>query len=1101
MKKCFSSSYTTNKENWVIISNDQDEPSNTFKESSLYGIYCVVQNIIQRGSPTEPSEYLKSKLGKLEVSDSIRFFSEYPTQWNKTIKGDSTNSDYPAADFFNKVLPEQLGEYSFVRNLIVPEASFDDILGKHTAFSGQQVDFYLPQLSLVIEIDGAQHQDPLQSIKDKKREEELSRNRIDTERIEAKEIKNDSYLLKVILKHLRKRISECDTLLEYKEALTKRPSLQICRYETVLRLQVLLLTCLRNQQLDINNDVWKIKVLDSDIESIDELLDIAYSDLKLWIGSIADMMKINLSFPRIEITNDIGDSDICIDFSLFKRYDDTCMPHINEYIIRTDYYSGKDYYQVAVSELLRYKLELEEPSKDIDSMRFLLRNLFGFDSFQDGQIPIIANVLEGSDTIGILPTGAGKSLCYQFCALLQPGVTLIVDPILSLMQDQKRSMFMKKITHNEMISSNMGGQEREAALEKLRKGFYQMVWISPERFQNEQFRVSLAEINRCMNLCYAVIDEVHCLSEWGHDFRISYLTLIKTIREHCPAAVLLGLTATASEFVLADIRAEFGDAKPLEWTNVKTKPSMDRPELVFNRIRIRDESERKTVIRELIKRKLCKDDPQSGLIFCPTVNGWYTSCNAVSDLLSPDFDNKYRVFNGQMSSIEKEANQAAFMEEEFPLMICTKAFGMGVDKQNLRFTIHDSLPASVESFYQEAGRAGRDRERAECYILYCVSDKERKLVEEYSNSGRLLELMTLSDTAVFKRTDLGTILYFYNINHLSEASETKYTFKLLQRLKEIGPSLEFQQTNFQRDDFKQRIEHALYKLYLLGFVDDWTVNYFDYNGGVIEVQTKCLSEISTLDTINRFLTYVRKYDVEFSLHSERGLEYQTLFEQDDDQIKNTIQMLVRWTNQNILYQRLQCSKTIMDWCNPSVDSKTFRRNLEGYFRFSEETITFEYIAYHPTDFGRWFDVLYELNQEKTERTSPITKDAAIANLASLQRFLESFQNNTGLNYIDGLLQLLTKDSLTDHDLDRMRRSLKTVKTSFSPEEQTDIVRRTATFGRSIDNLEKRDLLSKVLIDFFPEMASIIFREMNDRYSLSVELEKGISRLENIKWII
>ena len=115
--------------------------------------------------------------------------------------------------------------------------------------------------------------------------------------------------------------------------------------------------------------------------------------------------------------------------------------------------------------------------------------------------------------------------------------------------------------------------------------------------------------------------------------------------------------------------------------------------------------------------------------------------------------------------------------------------------------------------------------------------------------------------------------------------------------------------------------------------------------------------------------------------------------------------------------------------------------------------------------------------------------------------MESFQNNTGLNYIDGLLQLLTKDSLTDHDLDRMRRSLKTVKTSFSPEEQTDIVIRTATFGRSIDNLEKRDLLSKVLIDFFPEMASIIFREMNDRYSLSVELEKGISRLENIKWII
>lgn len=1099
MKKSFSSSYTTSNENFVIICNDPKERLDKFKDSALYGLYCVVQNIIQRGFPTEPSEYLKSELGDPDFEYGIRFISSHQTYWDKTIRGDEENSDYPAALFFNKRLTEHLGEYGFVRNLMIPEASFEEILGTNTSFSGQQVDFFLPQLSLVIEIDGQQHNDLMQAKKDQKRDAELNRHKITIQRISAKDVRNNSRKLKAFLSDLKEKASNNIELCEYKESLDDRPAEQICKYETVLRLQILLLTCLRERRLNINSERWKVKLLDSDIEELDGLLNIAYSDLQLWIDNISKMLKINVEFPKLEFVQNEAEADICIDFSLFKRYDDTCDPQTNEYIIRTDYFSKADHYHVCVSDSLKYRLELEEPSRDVEHLQFILRNIFGFESFQDGQIPIIENALSGNDTIGILPTGAGKSLCYQFCAMLQPGVTLIVDPILSLMQDQKRSMDEKQITHNEMIASNMTGQKRGTALEKLRNGQYQMVWISPERFQSEAFRDSLAEINISLNFCYAVIDEVHCLSEWGHDFRVSYLTLTRTLREYCPAAILIGLTATASEFVLTDIRAEFGDGMPLEWANVKTRPSMDRPELVFKRYSVADDVSRLRAIHELIKEKLDRDEPQAGLLFCPTVKGWGTGCEVVSNMLAKDFSGRYQLFHGKEAN--KEQKQKAFMEGAFPLMICTKAFGMGVDKQDLRFTIHDSLPASIESFYQEAGRAGRDRQEAECYILYNIDDDTRSLVEAYSSSNNLLELIESSDDSTFQDTDLSSTIFFYKSNHMDETTETDYIFRLYQFLRFKGHSMLFHQNDSKADDFKQKTENALYKLSLLGFIEDWTVQYYDLYTGAIYVKTTDLSNISTLDTVNRFLSYVRKYEVDFSLQSGTGLEYQTIFERPGDQIKNIIQMLVRWTNQNILYQRLQCSKTIMDWCSPSVDDETFRRNLEGYFRFSDETVTFEYIAYHPTDEKRWFEVLYELNPEKTERTKPVTRESAQENLASLQRFLESFQNNTGLNYIDGLLRLYTQDTISEHDLDRMKRSLEVIKTQFTLDDQADIIRRTSSFGRNIESIEMRDLLSKTLLEYFPEMTRIVFNGMNDRYSLSIELEDIASRLENIKWII
>lgn len=1095
----YSGSYTNIADNYVIICEEEIPVSNQFKESPLYGLFCVVKNIIQRGEPSEASVFLKKKFDISHVTGKYHLISDVPSFWDETIKGDSIHSDYPAETFFNKILPEYLGEYSFVRNLIIPEVDFDIILGHESAFSGQMVDFFVPQLSLVIEIDGIQHNQSMQRRQDSERDDELQRHGIEVLRIRTDEIKNRKTSLKKKLDYLLNKVNDNDMIRQYKECLNQDYPLSLVRMETAHRFQLLLLLCLMEKRLLLDSSEWKVAILDSDVPSSDELLLTAYEDLKLWITTIAKLLKLAIQFPQLTVVHQKNEADLCIDFSLFKRYDDTCKPNSNTVIVRTDYFPNKNYYCVEHSETLRYQLSLAEPSDDKKQLEWLLKNIFGFERFQEGQLQIIANVLEGKDTVGILPTGAGKSLCYQFVALLQPGVSIVIDPILSLMQDQKRVMRKMNITRNEMVSSIQTGSERGRALNSFEVGKYQILWISPERFQNAEFRKSLTEINRNLNFCHAVIDEVHCLSEWGHDFRVSYLALVRTIREYCPASILLGLTATASEFVLQDIKAEFGGEQPLDITNIKSLPSMDRPELIFERIPVADQTERIQKIKELLKSKIDGDHLEAGLLFCPTVRNGGTSCSAMSQVLSSEFGGKYRLFHGQMNQREKVKNQDDFMLGLFPMMICTKAFGMGIDKQDLRFTIHNSLPSSVESFYQEAGRAGRDRKKAICYILYNVDNNVRDAVNRISNSGNLLDLPQYYGNRAISQSDLSTPLYFLSSDHMNEIEERNYIVNVLKWINNNN-KIQFDSSQDGKSYDKQTIEMALYKLSLLGFVLNWTVHYDNLSKGTIFVEKASSDQLSEKHVLDRFLKYVQKYDIEFSLDDNTNREYLELLNQQNYKYVNIIQMLIRWTNNNILYQRIQCTKTIMDWCSKDVDDESFRRNLEGYFRFSEETFILEYIAYHPMEWKRWFDCLYQLNDEKTRRVRVLSREQAQETYASLQRFLESYQNNTGLNYVEGLLKILIEPNVSQNDLARMERSLDRLE-SEPKSLLTELVRETALFGKELNNLEAKDLLSKILLNHFPDMSKTIFNEMQDRYSLSIELEKMTARLENIKWII
>jgi ATP-dependent DNA helicase RecQ len=354
----------------------------------------------------------------------------------------------------------------------------------------------------------------------------------------------------------------------------------------------------------------------------------------------------------------------------------------------------------------------EEASID-HRMLELGKRRFGISAFRPGQALAIRNVLAGIDTLAIMPTGAGKSLCYQLPALELPGVTLVVSPLIALMKDQHDKLEQLGIEVLR-LDSTLSPRDEAAALARLSENRPCIAYVTPERLGEPRFRERLADVE----VALFVVDEAHCISQWGHDFRPAYLGLGEAVRALAKPPVL-ALTATAPPKVKDDILAQLQipEASVIDI-------GLDRPNLRYHVVKASSERKKQALLLRLIdKQQGC------GIIYAATVK----TVDALADFLWSQGVECGR-YHGRMRAKDRERVQTAFMEHGEPrLMVATNAFGLGVDKQDLRFVIHYNFPGSLESYYQEAGRAGRDSIPADCVLLYQPEDKR---IQSFFLGGR-----------------------------------------------------------------------------------------------------------------------------------------------------------------------------------------------------------------------------------------------------------------------------------------------------------------------------------------------------------------------------
>jgi len=359
-----------------------------------------------------------------------------------------------------------------------------------------------------------------------------------------------------------------------------------------------------------------------------------------------------------------------------------------------------------------------ESEAEIDArMLELGQRRFGISAFRPGQALAIRNVLAGIDTLAIMPTGAGKSLCYQLPALELDGVTLVVSPLIALMKDQYDKLDQLDIEVLR-LDSTLSPRDEQAALARLSENRPCIAYVTPERLGEPRFRERLSSVR----VALFVVDEAHCISQWGHDFRPAYLGLGEAVRALGKPPVL-ALTATAPPKVKDDILAQLqlsefpGAASVIDI-------GLNRPNLRYHVIKAASERKKQAMLMRLIEKQ-----EGCGIIYAATVK----TVDALADFLWSQGVQCGR-YHGRMRAKDRERVQSAFMEHGEPrLMVATNAFGLGVDKQDLRFVIHYNFPGSLESYYQEAGRAGRDGLPADCVLLYQPEDKR---IQSFFLGGR-----------------------------------------------------------------------------------------------------------------------------------------------------------------------------------------------------------------------------------------------------------------------------------------------------------------------------------------------------------------------------
>jgi len=586
-----------------------------------------------------------------------------------------------------------------------------------------------------------------------------------------------------------------------------------------------------------------------------------------------------------------------------------------------------------------------------EALLFFLKHVFRKRDFWDGQLRVVTRLLQGKPSIVLLPTGGGKSLTYQLSGLLLPGMTIIIDPLVSLMTDQVQNLEAGGIDLVNYVSSQLDPAAKDAVLRDMEEGRSAFIYISPERLQIQEFRNQLLTVVARFPVSLAVIDEAHCISEWGHDFRPSYLHMPHNLQRYCSNGngwkpTLVGLTGTASFSVLTDIQMEM---QIRDEDAIILPRSFDRQELRFE-VRNVPMAAKPSALKTLKMQipGILRENPQhfydvrgdrtnSGIVFCPHVNGSLGVSSVAGQLGHGNFfaGQQPKAFGGDWLewNDRKYKIQQAFKRNRVQELIATKSFGMGIDKPNIRYTIHYVIPQSVEAFYQEAGRAGRNGifRSALCSILYSDDnwDVALEILNEQDHQRAVSRLAAINWD---DRGDLLVQLWLLFNSYRGRFQEKKLTLDFWK--KKLAPVIagmpsgatNTQELEFRDDKSREMDERAIFRLMLLGVVQDYTINW-QFRRFAIRVQ-----RISSDQVRNCLRRYLLQYKFEdFADETVKKIPEGPV----EKTLEAAIDVLIDFIYDEIVTKRKQALRTMGELCRNFTSDEDFREAILAYLQESE----------------------------------------------------------------------------------------------------------------------------------------------------------------------